>query len=269
MILNAIRTTFARFGAGRRLAVCCLLPLVILAFPANAQKAFTPEQEEHLGDYIREYLKKNPDVIVDALRELERRRAETKSAQITNFIKLRNQAIFRAKSSPIGGNPDGDVTLVEFFDYNCPYCRKVTPGLFSMLKKDGKTRFVYKEFPILGETSVYAAKAALAVARQDAKLYERFHVALLEVRGRLNESSILATAKTVGVDVDRMKSDMNAPEIQQEIDRNRAIASRLGINGTPAFVVGTKVLNGLQPEAALQAAVNTARKERTASQSQK
>lgn len=269
MTVSVFRTLFQRLAAGRRLAACALLPLLILSVPANAQKAFTPEQEEALGKYIREYLVKNPEVVLEALKELERRRNAAKSAQVANFINRSHLAIFRAKSSPVGGNPDGDVTLVEFFDYNCPYCKRVTPALFGMLKKDGKTRFVYKEYPILGESSVYAAKAALAVARQDANLYERFHIALLEVRGRLSESSILATAKKVGVDVDRMKSDMKSPEIQQEIDQNRAMAARIGISGTPAFVVGTKVLNGLQSGPALQAAVDAVRKERAASKRKK
>lgn len=258
---------FKRFGARRRVAAYCLLPLLLLAFPANAQKAqkaFTPEQEKQFGNYIREYLVKNPEVIIEALQELERRRNAAKSAEVANFINLSHGTIFRAKGSPVGGNPDGDVTLVEFFDYNCPYCKKVTPGLFGMLKKDGKTRLVYKEFPILGEASVYAAKAALAVARRSPELYERFHVALLGTRGGLSESSILAAAKKVGVNVDRMKSDMNAPEIQKEIDQNKAIAGRLGISGTPAFVVGNKVLNGLQSGAALQAAVTAVRKARAA-----
>lgn len=267
-MLNGIRTIFERLGARRR-AACCLLPLIFLAFPANAQKAFTPEQEKQFGAYIREYLVKNPEVIVEALQELERRRNAAKGARITNFINLSRQAIFHAKGSPVSGNPDGDVTIVEFFDYNCPYCKKVTPGLFGMLKKDGKTRLVYKEFPILGEASVYAAKAALAVARQNPELYERFHIALLGTRGRLSESSILATAKKTGVNVDRMKSDMKAPEIQKEIDRNKAIANHLGINGTPAFLIGNKVMSGLQSEGALQAAVNAVRKDRAKSKRKK
>lgn len=256
-----IRAPFRGIFTRLRQYLCCLLLLPCLATPAIAQQSLTPEQEKQFGAYIREYLIKNPEVILEALQELERRRTAEKNAQITNFINRSREELFHAKSSPVSGNPDGDVTIVEFFDYNCPYCRTVTPRIFSLLERDKKARFVYKEFPILGPSSVFAAKAALAVARQDTKLYERFHVALLQVRGRLSESSILATAKKTGVDIDRMKSDMAAPEIQHEIDRNKVLANHLGITGTPAFVIGTKVLNGLQPGAALQAAVDAARKE--------
>jgi len=245
-----------------RLTIWCFLAFFANLAPVNAEKPITPEQKKQFGEYIREYLKENPEVILEALQELERRRKAAKEAQVANFINLSRLAIFRSKSSPVGGNPDGDVTIVEFFDYNCPYCKRVTPILSGLFNKDGNIRFVYKEYPILADSSIYAAKAALAVSRLQPKLYVRFHRELLGVRGRLSEASILATAKKVGLDVDRMKAEMEAPEIKQEIDQNRAIASRLGITGTPAFVVGTKVMNGLQPGAALQAAVDAVRKER-------
>jgi len=261
MILHTkVRKDAWRRGA-YRLAAWCLLAFFALSPVANAQKPLSPEQKKQFGEFIREYLKDNPDVVLEALHELERRRRAAKEAQIANFINMSHATLFRSKTSPVGGNPDGDVTLVEFFDYNCPYCKRVTPGLFAMLKKDGKTRLVYKEFPILGESSVYAAKAALAVLRLQPKLYERFHLELLATRGRLSDASIVAVAKKVGVDVDRMKAEMESPEIKREIDQNRVIANRLGITGTPAFVVGTNVLNGAQSPAALQAAVEAVRKQ--------
>lgn len=260
---NFGKDTWRRCARG--LATLCLLTLLFPSAPAIAQKPLTPEQKKQFGDVIREYLKENPEVVLEALQELDRRRKAAKKAQIANFINLSRLSIFRSKSSPVGGNPDGDVSLVEFFDYNCPYCKHVAPSLFGMLKKDGKTRFVYKEYPILGESSVFAAKAALAVARLHPKLYERFHIDLLAARGRLSETSIFATARKVGVDVDRLKKEMQAPEIEREINQNRAIASHLGISGTPAFIVGTTVMNGAQSPAALQAAVDAVRKERKAS----
>src|SRR3546814_10830321 len=122
--------------------------------------------------------------------------------------------------SPVTGNPDGDVSLVEFFDYNCPYCRRVAPVVADAEAADPQLRIVYKEFPILGPGSAFAAKAALAAHRQG--LYFTFHKALMQAGGRADESSVLAVAEDVGLDVERLKSDMKDPEIQAAIDRNRS-----------------------------------------------
>lgn len=247
-------------------ALATLGGLAVVAFlwaaPANralSQENFTAQEKEELGEFIREYLIQNPEIIVEAIDELRRRQAVQTQARVGDAIAAMSDEIFASESSPVGGNPEGDVTLVEFFDYNCPYCRAVKPTVFELLESDGNLRFVYKEFPILGESSVFAAKVALAAARQGLDLYEALHIGLLEAKGRLTEESILATAEEVGLDVARLRSDMEDPAIQDEIDRNIALAQRLGITGTPAFVVGKQVLPGVQSADVLKQAIRQAR----------
>jgi len=228
---------------------------------ARSQEAFTPEEKKELGEFVREYLIRNPKVIVEAIQELRRRQAAATQARVGDTIAAMSNEVFASESSPVGGNPDGDVTLVEFFDYNCPYCRAVKPTVFEVLKSDGKLRFVYKEFPILGESSVFAAKAALAANRRSQDLYEELHNRLLDAKGRLTEESVLAVAADIGLDVARLRKDMEDPAIQTEIDRNKALAQRLGITGTPAFVVGREILPGAQSGPTLRQAIRRVREQ--------
>jgi protein-disulfide isomerase len=157
-------------------------------------------------------------------------------------IKSRAEELVNDPTSPVGGNPDGDVTLVEFFDYNCPYCRRVAPVMAAAEAADGKLRIVYKEFPILGENSVFAALAALAAHRQGK--YLPFHKALMTAKVGATPSSVLALAEKVGLDVDRLKADMKDPKLKAIVERNLALAQALRINGTPAFVVGDEIVRG-------------------------
>ncbi len=243
----------------------CRLPaatlVLLLAGPVSvgAQERFTPEQEERLGECIREYLLKNPEVVLEALRELDRRRAAARTASSVGAIRSNEEEIFRPSTPSVGGNPDGNIALVEFFDYNCPYCRAVKSMVFDLLRRDGKIRLIDKEFPILGDSSVFAAKAALAAARQNPELYEQFHIRLLESKGRLTDASVLAAAEEIGLDVARLRTDMADSRSQAEIERSIALARRLGISGTPAFVVGDQILNGAQSGAALRRAIRKAR----------
>jgi protein-disulfide isomerase len=157
----------------------------------------------------------------------------------------------------VTGNPDGDVTLVEFFDYNCPYCRRVAPVVAEAEAADPQLRIVYKEFPILGPGSVFAAKAALAAHRQG--LYFALHEALMQAGGRAAEDSVLAVAKAIGVDIERLEADMADPEVQAAIDRNLALAEALRITGTPGFVVGRRILRGATDLETLQSLIREAR----------
>jgi protein-disulfide isomerase len=191
---------------------------------------------------VRSYLLNNPEVIVESLRLLETRKRTSAEAEVNAALAAREAEILRDPDSPVGGNPDGDVTLVEFADYNCPYCRRVAPTIVEAEAADPQLRIVYKEIPILGPNSVFAAKAALA-ARQQGK-YLDFHRTLMNVRGVAAEGLVLAMAKKVGLDVEKLKTDMEAPSIQAAIDRNLALARALGINGTPSFVIGDKIVSG-------------------------
>jgi protein-disulfide isomerase len=209
---------------------------------------------------VRAYLLDNPEVIVEAMQRLEARRRAAAQDEVRAVLAARADEVFRDVASPVGGNPQGDVTLVEFFDYNCPYCRQVAPAVSEAAAADGQLRIVYKEFPILGPNSVFAAKAALAAHRQER--YVAFHQALMQVRGTVNEDAVLAAAAKVGLDIERLRTDMQDAELQAAIDRNLALAAALRINGTPGFVIGDETLRGAAELKTLQALIRKAREAR-------
>ena len=145
------------------------------------------------------------------------------------------------------GNPgiflkQADVTIYEFFDYNCGYCKSVVKPIMDLLSEDKKINFVFVEFPILSQQSYFAAKAALASKKQD--LYNKFHLSLMKTKGRVNEEKVFSTAKEIGLDIDQLKTDMNKPEIEQQLVKNREIAKLLNLNGTPAFIIGDIIYPG-------------------------
>jgi len=191
---------------------------------------------------VRAFFLEHPEVIAEAINRLEARQGEQEATEAQAVLKSRADAVFRDPDSPVGGNPDGDVTLVEFFDYNCPYCRQVAPLMLEAETADPKLRVVFKEFPILGPSSTFAAKAALAAHEQGK--YLALHHALMKVRGTVDEAKVLEAATAAGLDVDRLKAEAEAPAIQAMLERNLDLARALRINGTPGFVVGDKVLVG-------------------------
>jgi protein-disulfide isomerase len=191
---------------------------------------------------VRNYLLNNPEVIVESLQLMETRKRANAAAKTNSALAAHKNEILRDPDSPVGGNPDGDVTLVEFADYNCPYCRRVAPIMTEAEAADPQLRVVYKEIPILGPNSAFAAKAALA-ARQQGK-YVEFHRELMNAKGVAAEGLVLAIATKIGLDVEKLKADMEAPQIQAAIDRNLALARALGINGTPTFVIGDRIKSG-------------------------
>jgi protein-disulfide isomerase len=169
----------------------------------------------------------------------------------------RTDELLRDPDSPISGNARGDVALVEFFDYNCPYCKRAAPEVARAQSNDPKLRIVYKEFPILGASSTFAAKAALAAHRQGK--YVEFHNALMDARGTLTEKAVLDTAGRLGLDLDRLKADMATSAVQAAIDRNLALARALNINGTPGFVIGEQIVPGAIDLARIERLIREAR----------
>lgn len=198
--------------------------------------------QDQLDQRIHDYILAHPEVLVQALQSLDQRQREADAAAAKAVLTSRADDIFRDKQSPVGGNAQGDVTMVEFFDYNCPYCRQVAPIMSQAAADDPQLRIVYKEFPILGPDSVFAAKAALAAQKQGK--YSQFHKALFDARTRVTEAIVLKIATEAGLDLARMKSDMQQPEIQALIDRNAELAQALRITGTPGFVVGDQIFPG-------------------------
>jgi protein-disulfide isomerase len=242
--LGALTLTCAIFAA---LPLCPIAAAEIL-----------PEQRQAIEAIIHDYLMQNPDVLIEALRAAEEKANRDADAKAAVVLKDRRAEVFDDPGSPVGGNPQGDVTIVEFFDYRCPYCKQVQPSLQKLLDQDRKLRFVYKEMPVLGAPSVTAAHAALA-ARLQGK-YEAFHAAMMATKGQITEDVVYQIAGSVGLDVEQLKRDMTAPEIERAVKANLALANALDIRGTPGFIIGEHIVPGAIDLDALKNLVADARK---------
>jgi protein-disulfide isomerase len=227
------------------------------ASPLGAAEIPAAERQAIEG-IIHDYLMKNPDVLIEALRGAEDKLNRDADAKAEKTLDDRRSEIFDDPATPVGGNVRGDVTIVEFFDYRCPYCKQVQPSLQTMLSEDHKLRFVYKEMPVLGPASVAAARAALAAQRQGK--YEAFHTAMMATKGQITEDTVFKVAASVGLDIDRLKRDMTAPDITEAIKKNLALADALNIRGTPGFIIGDKIVPGALDIEALRNMVADARK---------
>ena len=206
---------------------------------------------------IREYLIEHPEVLIEAQQALQAKRAAREAEQEKDAILRYRDEIFFDPEAPVAGNPDGAVTLVEFFDYRCGYCRRVKSTLETLLAENNDLRLVYKEFPILGPESTAAAHAALAARNQGN--YEAFHWALMEADGPFDLDHILAVARSVGLDDERLARDMEEPALDALIERNAVLANVLGIGGTPAFVIGDQLIGGAIPLEQFRAVIADAR----------
>ena len=208
---------------------------------------------------VRDYLVASPEVIVEAMQNLERKQREAEQTEAQAALATHRDELLNSPESPVGGNPQGDVTLVEFFDYNCPYCRQVAPSMVAAEDGDPQLRIVYKEFPILGPNSVFAARAALAARNQN--LYPQFHKAMMQASGSADEAQVVAVAEEIGLDVDQLRTDMQDPTIDAEIELNLALARALRINGTPGFVIGDEILRGATDLQTMHRLIDQARKD--------
>jgi len=216
----------------------------------TAAADFSPAQVQSIESIVRDYLTKNPDVVIDILQAEKAKRDREADVKTAALIAEHQREIYENPQTPVGGNPHGKVSLVEFFDYRCPYCKQSQPSLEKLTLEDPELRLVYKEFPILGPASVTAAHAALAASRQGR--YEAFHRAMMAARGSIADDTVFRVAKSVGLDIDRLKRDMAAPEIAAAIEANKKLAEALNIDGTPAFVIGNRVVPGEIDLAALK-----------------
>ena len=224
----------------------------------SAAPDLAPAQREAIEGVIHDYLLRNPDVLLEALRAAEEKLnhdADIKAAKVLND---RESEVFEDHATPVAGNPRGDVTIVEFFDYRCPYCKQVLPSLQALLREDHNLRFLYKELPVLGPQSVTAAHAALAAQRQGK--YEAFHNAMMATKGQITDDTVYKIAGSVGLDVERLKQDMSAPEIEQALKANLALAEALNIHGTPGFIIGKHIVPGAVDLDALRNMIADARK---------
>ncbi|ABV95138.1 thiol:disulfide interchange protein DsbA [Dinoroseobacter shibae DFL 12 = DSM 16493] len=217
-----------------------------LASPVAAQEL----SEERIKELALEAILENPQIVMDAVAILREREAEAQVASAAETLANQRDLLERDENAPVLGNPDGDVTVIEFFDYNCPYCRRAKPTIEGLIAADPNVRVVFREFPILGDDSVLAARAALAARAQG--MYEEFHWALMALSGRINEAQIMQTADDLGLDVAQLEADMQSDAVTMHIETSLSLAQSLGISGTPSFVVGETILPGLVDQARLE-----------------
>ena len=228
--------------------------------PAHAQ-SFAPDQRGEIEKIVREYLLSHPEVLQDAMAELEKRQNAEDAEKHLTAIKDNATAIFSSPRQVNLGNAQGDVTMVEFFDYNCAFCKRAMSDMLDLLKSDPKLRIVLKEFPVLGEGSVQAAQVAVAARMQDksGKKYLDFHTKLLGGRGPADKARALAAAKDAGFDMTRLDKDLQSDEVKQTLEENLKLAEGLGLNGTPSYVFPAEVVVGAVGLPALKGKINTVR----------
>jgi len=230
--------------------------------PSSSPKSgFSAEQKLELKSLIENYIRENPEIIIQSIQALQAREQASSEERARLHLIASKPELEQDPTSPVGGNPEGDVTVVEFFDYQCGYCKRVFPTIKKILKEDSNIRYVFKEFPILGPDSVTASKAGLAAWKIAPEKYVAFHSALMKSRGAIPLKRVLKFAKSVGIDTQKLTTEMNRPETKTIIDKVYALASRLNINGTPAFVIGDQLIPGAADEATLKQAIAKARED--------
>ncbi len=239
-------------------ALAAVVAVAILITESRADSPPAPAPDRNaIEEIVREYLIEHPEVIEEAMwalrakRELEQR--EHERAAIT----AHGEALRAHPMSPVSGNAGGDVTVVEFFDYRCPHCKRALRPVMDLLEADGQVRVVWKEFPILGPVSRFAARAAMAANRQGR--YHEFHVAVMSAREELTEDGVIGIAADIGLDIERLRRDINDPAIEGYLDETAQLAEALGIQGTPAFVIGDMLVPGAIDGAEMKEIVAQAR----------
>jgi len=226
-----------------RLPILALGLILGLSFQAVAEDKALPDlTEQQVERIVRDYLLKHPEVIVEALQLYQERQELAEAEQARQMLVAHRDRLDDPSGQFVIGNPEGDVTIVEFFDYRCGFCKRVMPAMLDEVAKDGNVRLVFKEFPVLGEDSDRAARAGVAAARQGR--YYDMHLALMQTRGGLGMSKILMMASQLGLDTDQLKADMDSPETDRLLQENRELARVLQIRGTPGFVIGDTLVPG-------------------------
>jgi len=243
----------------RALAAFCALAGAFVFAPAQAQ--MSPAQRGEIETIVREYLIKNPEVLRDALMELERRSKEEEEIQRRAAIEQLRAQIFESKHQAVVGNPQGKVTLVEFYDYNCGFCKRGLDDVARLIKENPDLRVVLKEFPVLSQGSMEAAQVASAVRMQvTPDRFWNFHHKLMSSRGSIGRAQALAVAKEIGVDMTRLTRDMEGADVKAALAETMQLGESLGINGTPSYVIGQDVVVGAVGFETLQTRIANVRK---------
>lgn len=238
--------------------------LCLMASAASAQNfdpaTMTDAQKDAFGEAVRAYLMENPEVIMEAVAVLEQREQQAQVANDVQLVQDNREALVNDGYSWVGGNPEGDITVVEFMDYRCGYCRKAQPEVEQLLESDGNIKLIIKEFPILGEASMISSQFAIAtliVAGDEA--YKQVHDALIALEGNPTEASLTRLADTLGLDGAAIMAEMDSEEVTRRIADTRALAQAMQINGTPSFIFGDQMVRGYAPLPAMQQIVETER----------
>lgn len=234
------------------------LPAAALAEPLDLG-AMSDEDRAAFRAEVRTYLLENPEVILEAIQILEQRRTADAQASDRQMIEAHSGQLFDDGFSYVAGNPEGDVTVVEFLDYRCGYCKKAQPAVEELLERDPDVRLIVKEFPILGPDSVTAGKLALAAIELDRSGFGELHEALMSHQGNLTEQAAYELAEDAGYNVDALRELADSTEIDDRLQQNYQLARALGLQGTPAFVVGDEIIRGYLPVDEMLAAVRDAR----------
>jgi protein-disulfide isomerase len=243
----------------RSMLLAALPALCLMGTPALAQ-SFNEAQKAEIGAFVKDYLLKNPEIVRDAMIELDRREKEAERIAQKQALQTYKKALFEDPDAIAVGNPNGDVTLVEFFDYNCGYCKRSVLDVQEMIKKDSKLKVLLKDFPILGPDSVEASKIALAVkAELKGERYFEYHLKLMSTRGRVGKERALDVAKEMGLNPIKIAAAAEAATIQAQIKRTMDVAEALGVNGTPAFIIGDEIVAGAVGVGPLQSAAASLR----------
>jgi len=252
-------------NALKTIAAASLL-IASMAFLRGTSAVAEPDQgskqpeQSGIEQSIHDYVLAHPEVIIESLRRAKQKEQDQIAANAKSTIMSLTKELLEDPNSPVLGNPKGDVTIVEFFDYRCPYCRQIEPWLRALIKDDPGVRLVQKEFPILGPASVFAASAALAALKQGR--YAEFHNAMMAKKPNLEDRAVLEIAKEVGLDIERLTADMKSQDVNTELQRNIEIAKALNITGTPALIVGTELIPGATDLGTLKSMVNDTRRAR-------
>ena len=224
---------------------------------ALGQDVIDDKEKEAINKLIEDYIMDNPEVILKSIEEMRKRQQrEEQEAAKKNLIAFEDE-ILRNPSDPVGGNEDGDVSIVEFFDYRCGYCKDFYTALEEVIDEDDNIRIVFKELPVLGPTSELAARAAIAASRQN--LYMPFHEKLMDLKGKFDENKLFDQATEVGLDIDRLKKDMALRSVQGILDDTKDLAQSLSITGTPAIIVGSNIIRGAIGKERLKALIAATR----------
>jgi protein-disulfide isomerase len=233
----------------------------LMLAPPVAADEFSAPQKTEIERIIREYLVTHPEVLQEAIAELDKRQTAAEQEKVKAALTGSADTLFNSARQVVLGNPHGNVTMVEFFDYNCGYCKRAMSDMLDLLKSDPNLKVVLKEFPVLGAGSVEAAKVAVAVRMQDkeGRKYLEFHQKLLGGRGQADKARALAVAKDLGFDMKRIEADMDSDEAKASLEESLKLGEQLGLNGTPSYIVGTDVVVGAVGLDALRTKISTAR----------